>query len=222
MSLEISHGVVRRGRRTVLEAGHIATAAAGIAMVGINGSGKSSLFMHLADALLTSRHGSTIMLHGRAASLAYVPQIPALPDWLRVEAVAQLYGLDPGALIDAMPELHLHEVSRTRAGALSLGQKQALCIALALGRNADVTMLDEPFSALDFRRRIGAVTLLRRRLESGGCILLSSQSVSDLTGLCAHYVVIRDGRYVFNGSREDLDGSGDEGRFERALLDLLV
>src|SRR5690606_15078238 len=128
--------------------------------VGINGSGKSSLFMHLADVLLASRSGSTIRIDGRPASVAYVPQHPALPGWLTPREVARVYGLEFDALAAAMPGLHLREIARTGVAALSAGQRQVLALALALGRAADITLLDEPFTALDFRRRIGAIDLL--------------------------------------------------------------
>lgn len=221
--LDIEHGTVRRGTATVLERGRItAPAPAAVALIGINGSGKSSLFLHLIDALRGSRGGASISIGGRTASLAFVPQEPALPAWLDVRHVARLHDLDLDRLIERMPGLHLDELRRKRAGALSLGQRQAFAIALALGRNADLVLLDEPFSALDFRRRIGALDLLRQRVAQGGSVLLSSQSASDLIGVCDTYVVIRDGRYIFAGSRIELEArAGDDG-IERELLRMLV
>lgn len=207
----------------MLESGRIEAAApSGIAMVGINGSGKSSLLMHLADTLVSSHGAASLVVDGRRASIAYVPQMPAMPEWLRVEAVARVYGIEFATLRDSMPELYLGELTGARAGALSIGQKQVLSIALALGRHADVTLLDEPFSALDFRRRIGALALLRRSIERGGWFLLSSQVASDLIASCVRFVVIRDGRYVFNGVRGELAGNGDDASVERGLLRLLV
>src|SRR5690606_37892785 len=94
VTLRIEHVQVRRGRSRVLEPGGItASAPAAIGVVGINGSGKSSLFMHLADVLLASRSGSSIRIDGRPASVAYVPQHPALPGWLTPREVARVYGL---------------------------------------------------------------------------------------------------------------------------------
>lgn len=222
MTLEITHGAVRRGRRTVLEAGHITAAVpSAVGIIGINGSGKSSLFMQLTDTL-ASRGSAAIRLSHRPATLAYVPQVPALPGWLRVEQVADLYGLRYGILVEAMPGLYLSEIARQRASALSIGQRQALVIALALGRHADATLLDEPFAALDFRRRIGVHELLRQRCDEGGAILLSSQAAADLIGLCDRFAVIRDGIYVFNGSRTELGGHGDDSELEKRLLQLLT
>ncbi|HEX2168373.1 MAG TPA: ATP-binding cassette domain-containing protein [Longimicrobiales bacterium] len=222
MSVQITHGSVRRGMRRVLEPGRMTIdAGSALAVVGINGSGKSSLFMQLADTL-SSRGTATITIDGRRASLAYVPQVPALPGWLRTENIAHMFGLGFEALVECMPGLHLAEVAGQKASALSVGQRQGLAIALALGRRAEVTLLDEPFSALDFRRRIGALELLAQHCRDGRTVVLSSQSAADLIGLCQHFVVIRDGRYVFNAPRVGLGADADDRRIEQRLLDLLT
>lgn len=222
MKLEITHGPVRRGRRHVLDAGEVALELPGaLAIVGINGSGKSSLFMQLADTL-ASRGSASVRIDGRPATLAWVPQTPALPHWLRPEDTARMYGMSFDTLLRDMPGLYLDELRGRRFGSLSLGQQQALAIAVALGRNAPVTMLDEPFSALDFRRRRGALDLLRERRDAGDAIVLSSQAASDLLEICDRFLVLRDGRHIFDGTREDLAAGGDDRRIEQRLLELLT
>lgn len=222
--LVIRFPIVRRGQRAILEAGEIRAAyPSAVAVVGINGSGKSSLFMHLAGALRSAiRSPATIDLEGRRPSLAYVPQSPSLPPWLTARQAATLYGLGYDEMCADLPSLHLGELDGQLCGRLSLGQQQALAVALALGRNAELTMLDEPFSALDFRRRIGALEILRERVTGprAAAILISSQSAADLAGLCGRYVVLREGRVVFNAPAARLTphGAADvEGR----LLELL-
>jgi ABC-type multidrug transport system ATPase subunit len=222
MTLEITHSAIRRGRRTVLEAGHIAAPLpVAIAVVGINGSGKSSLFMRLTDTLSTPGTAS-VTIARRRVTVAYVPQAPALPAWLRSEHIADLCGLSFSALADGMPGLHLAEVAGQKAAALSVGQQQALAIGLALGRDADVIVLDEPFAALDFRRRLGTLDLLRQYRDAGRAVLQSSQTAADLVDLCDRFLVIRDGRYVFNGTRADLVGDADNSSIERRLLAILT
>lgn len=222
MRLDIRHGAVRRGRRTVLEPGHFSfQLPAALAVVGINGSGKSSLFMQLTDAL-ADRVSAAITIDGRRSSLACVPQVPALPGWLKADRIATMYGLELGVLMARMPGLHLDELASRKSRDLSVGQRQGLAIAIALGRNADVTLLDEPFSALDFRRRIGTLDLLRQHLAAGRTIILSSQSAADLVELCDRFAVIRDGRYVFNGTRAELAAGGDGREVEQRLLELLT
>ena len=221
MILEIRHGPVRRGRRIVLEAAHLSVRMpAALALVGINGSGKSSLFMQLTDTL-SSRGSATVTLDGRPATLAYVPQVPALPGWLRAEQVVEMFCLSFANLVRSMPGMYLTEMAGRRVATLSVGQRQALAIAIAIGRDAGVLLMDEPFSALDFRRRLCVLELLRARRDAGRAVVLSSQSAADLVELCDRFVVIRDGRYAFDGSRSDLsDGTGHD--MEQRLLELLT
>jgi ABC-2 type transport system ATP-binding protein len=221
-TLDIAHGVIRRGRRAVLQPGRIhADLPAAVAVVGVNGSGKSSLFLHLSDTLHAGRGDRTIRVAGRPASIATVPQLPALPAWLHVTRLSRAFGLEFAALAASMPGLLLHEFAHRRVHQLSLGQRQALAVALALGRGADVTLLDEPFSALDFRRRVAALQLMRDHVHGGRSILLSSQSAADLAGVCDHYVVIRDGRYIFNGPVAALGAAASLPHIEERLLELL-
>lgn len=220
--LVITHGGVRRGRRPVLQANSVRVVLPGaLAVAGVNGSGKSSLFMCLTGTL--AGRAARILIDGRKPSLAYVPQDAALPGWLNAEQAARLYGLDFASLRDRMPRLYLDELGRQSCGRLSTGQRQALAIAIALGRDADLTLLDEPFSGLDFRRRAGVLELLRRRTRvPGRGLVLSSQSADDLREIGSHYLVLRGGVCVFNGSSAALTGeASDSSAVERRLLELL-
>lgn len=223
MRLVVRHGPVLRGRHPVLEPGTIdLPLPAAVGVVGINGSGKSSLFMALAG-VLRNRGVATVTVAGVAASVAWAPQTPALPEWLSVEDVTRLYGVQFADLLASMPGLHLEELAGQRASALSVGQRQALCFALALALGAALTLLDEPFSALDFRRRLGALSLLAdwRRKHPERALFLSSQTSTDLVDVCQHFIVLRSGRYAFNGPAEEL-AAGGGGSVEDRLLRLLT
>lgn len=221
--LEIRSGVVRRGRVPILEPVRFSVpASAVIGVAGINGSGKTSLFMQLTGTVRgAARSACSVLVGGRPATLAYVPQVPALPGWVRAEDLASAFGVDWRTLVASMPQLALHEIPAVHAGRLSPGQRQALMLAVMLGRRADLTLLDEPFSALDFRRRAGALDLLRQRAAAGQSLLLSSPTAADFAGLCTHMLVLHGGRCIFSGQVSDLAPSGAAAELERELL-LLV
>lgn len=208
MTLHIEYPEVRRGRRRVLEADTIvAPAPAAVGIIGVNGSGKTSLFMHLADVLVAARRTpSRVRLGGGRPEIAWVTQTPALPEWLDASGIALLYGLSFNAMSERMPGLHLDELRGRTVGSMSLGQRQALAIALALGTHAGLILMDEPFSALDFRRRHAVLHLLRERSAAGTALLLSSQVLGDLLDVCNHLVVLREGRQLFQGSPAQLGG----------------
>ena len=224
--LRIHHGDVFRGRHHVLHGGRIETALpAAVAIVGVNGSGKTSLFLHLCDALLRRKQQADLHVGDSPARIAFAPQAPSLPEWLTPAGAAALYGLDFDRLHADLPGLHLDEIAGKRFGSMSVGQQQALGVALAVGRDANLLILDEPFAALDFRRRIALIDALAAWKSRDGerALLLSSQNASDLVELCEHFVVLRDGRYVFNGPRDELTGGAiDASTAERKLLQLLT
>jgi ABC-type multidrug transport system ATPase subunit len=158
---------------------------------------------------------------GALKPVAYTPQVPAFPGWLTVDRVAMLYHLDLERLIDAFPGLLLDELRGRRAGALSVGQRQALSVAIALGLDAPLLLLDEPFAAIDFRRRLGLIDILRER-HPRTLALISSQSGADLLETCSWLVVLRAGRCVFTGALSEVAGAaGELAAFEQNVLALL-
>ncbi|MEX1182830.1 MAG: ATP-binding cassette domain-containing protein [Gemmatimonadota bacterium] len=221
--LLIEHPDVRRGRHVVLYASCLRMPLPGaLAVVGLNGSGKTTLFMQLTGTLAGARRAA-VTIDGRVPALAYVPQHAALPAWLAVDDAVRLYGLELSGLQECLPQLYLDELAGQRCGSLSAGQRQALAIAIALGLNAPLTLLDEPFAALDFRRRTGVIARLRERIgRPDRGVILSSQSAADLRPLCSHYLVLHGGRCVFSGTREQLTRGQDEiDADERRLLQIL-
>lgn len=202
-TVRISHTAVRRGRRIVLEPALLevpARATAGV--VGLNGAGKSTLFLGLAD-LLTRRAGRFLIeADYEELRVAYMPQKPALPEWLTVESALPLYGSSFADVAAACPGLRLDELRHRYVSELSGGQLQALVFAACWARRAHITLLDEPFANMDMARRRAALRLIAGR--SSGLVLLSAQAAADLIDCCDWYVVLRSGRYAFAGSADEL------------------
>lgn len=226
MRVRITHPDIRRGRTVALHAAELdLPARANVGIVGINGAGKSTLMHGLAGSLRGRR--SQPQLHGLSADrIAYSPQQPAFPGWLRTETVSELFGLELTTLERTFPELLLEELHGKRVDTLSAGQRQVLSVAISLALEAPLTLLDEPFAAIDFRRRVALLALLRRHAGCG-LSLISSQNGADLVETCSWMVVLREGHYVFSGPREELtgaalDGTAALGRFEENVLGLLA
>jgi ABC-2 type transport system ATP-binding protein len=235
--LRLHHGALRRGRQVVLQAGAItAPAGAHVALVGLNGAGKTTLLLHAAG---TVGRGRAMQLEVEGADgwsavhrprRALAPQQPRLPGWLRVADVLRLYGCEPDSVTASLPGLHIGELLDARTRTLSVGQAQAVSVALALAGDADLVLLDEPLASLDFRRRIGLLEALAARPRRG-MLLMSAQAAADVAGSCDRVVVVKAGRYAWQGPVRDLIDSDDSGvhesaapdaeRLERRLLALL-
>jgi ABC-type multidrug transport system ATPase subunit len=222
----IRHGAVRRGHHLVLEAGEFnVPESAVVGLVGINGAGKTSLMMSLAGLLPVPRGRRSRTSQDGARRIGYAPQRATFPEWLRAPDIARMFGFAFDDLERACPGMRLDEIRPLQGGAMSVGQAQTLSIALALAGNAPIILLDEPFAPLDFRRRIALIALLSRPADARGLVLVSSQSAADLLDICNWIVVLKAGRYVYDGPLSEMIGevSGDrKQRLEERILSYIA
>jgi iron complex transport system ATP-binding protein len=152
------------------------------ALIGANGSGKSSLIRLLAGLLAPAR--GEVLFDGvplrriearqRARRIAYVPQATATVFPLTALEVV-LTGRSPytqrfrfenerdlaiaHAALAAVEAAHLAARSVTE---LSGGERQLVALARALAQEPDCLLLDEPSAALDLKHRAGLLRHLRR------------------------------------------------------------
>jgi energy-coupling factor transporter ATP-binding protein EcfA2 len=152
-----------------------------LALIGGNGSGKSTVLRHLAVPGV---------IPGRAAIVFQDPD-----EQLVAGAVAAEFALGAGpdaadtVTAWAAPfglEAHLGLDARL----LSAGQKQRLQLALALRSDPDLLLLDEPTSLQD---ETGAAWLRERLAAWPGAMVWATQR-RDEAALCHDALVLRDGR----------------------------
>ena len=163
---------VRYGGRVAV-AGVSLTAAPGelLAILGANGSGKSSLLRALAGV---QAHGGGITWDGGPAppgSIGYMPQdsgTRAALSAFEVVLLGRMRSLsfrvgaaDLRAAEAAMAEIGVADLARRRVGELSGGQRQMVLLAQVLAGDPRVLLLDEPTSALDIAHQLHVLDLLR-------------------------------------------------------------
>lgn len=117
-----------------------------IGIVGINGTGKSTLLRMIAGEE-TPDAGQIIRQNG--LKIAYVAQNPVFP----ADADIRSYAFTRGAGEDWQAESNLRELGITRfdekISHLSGGQKRRVVLAKTLAEDFDVLLLDEPTNHLD-------------------------------------------------------------------------
>jgi len=216
-SLEVDD-LVSGWDRTVVLNGVSLTATPGstLAILGRNGAGKTTLFATLMG--LTTLHGGTILMGGRAIDalpthrrarlgLGYVSQEREIFSSLTVMenlAVAALSGGWPPDRVFALFPL-LAERRRSTGNRLSGGEQQMLAIARALVGGPKILLLDEPLGGLApivIENLFEA--LLAIRDNAGVTMILAEQKVDFALAFAEDALVLERGCIVFRGRTAEL------------------
>ncbi|ATL28822.1 ABC transporter ATP-binding protein [Streptomyces formicae] len=184
------------------------------AVVGPNGAGKSTL-LALAAGLERPSSGTLTVLGaapGEArARVAYVAQDKPLHPQLTIADTLRLGAeLNPGhwdtATAERVVSGGLDPNARIRT--LSGGQRTRVALALALGKRAELLLLDEPMADLDPLARHQLMgTLMATAAEHGTTVVMSSHIVGELADACDHLLLVGAGRIRLGGGIDDLVGA---------------
>ena len=157
-----------------------------VAVLGPNGSGKSTLFS-TAVGLLQPVRGE-IAVDGR---VAYLPQHlvlePTFPitvlDTVRMGRWGQLGWLrrlgrhDHELVGRAMDRLDIADLADRRLSSLSGGQRQRALLAQAMAQDAEMVLLDEPFTGVDAPTAEAIRVLLREWRGEGRTVLVATHDL---------------------------------------------
>ena len=204
---------VERGGRLVVD-GVTASVPAGsiTGLLGPSGCGKSSL-MRAIVGVQARVSGTLEVLELPAGTpalrsrLGYVTQAPAVYGDLtareNLRYFARVLGAPPDAVAQALEAVALERHAEQAVGRLSGGEQARVSLATALLARPEVLVLDEPTVGLDpvLRRDLWA---LFRRLADAGATLLISSHVMDEAEYCDRILLMRDGRLLADGTREEL------------------
>ena len=208
--------VEKRFRRQQVLAGIDLTLERGhrVALVGSNGAGKTTLircllgeYLHkgrvLVDGLAPREHRAQVL-----SRIGFVPQLPPplkMPVGQLVRFAATLCGADSARIEAVAARLGLDVAGFRRQSFVKLsgGQKQKLLIAIALGRDADILVLDEPAANLDPEARRVFFVMLAERQDSAA-MLISSHRLDEVAALVNRVIELDQGRVVLDDRVADL------------------
>ena len=172
------------------------------AFLGRNGSGKTTTLRILLGLLLPTRGSSTILGHdsqhippAARGSIGYVAENHPLIPWMTVrqagEFQAAFYSNWNPKVFNAIVE-HFALDPKTKASALSRGQRAGLALALALAPEPELLILDDPALGLDpVARRALLESILLITRNPNRTVLLSSHLLDDIERV-ADYLLILD------------------------------
>ncbi len=191
------------------------------ALVGANGSGKSTILKALAR-ILKPREGAayldgkaihTLSTRQVAKDLAILPQNPEAPEGLSVRELVS-YGRfphqrgfgwlsreDDEAVTWAMSITGMTVFAERAVGSLSGGQRQRAWIAMALAQQTDILLLDEPTTFLDMAHQLEVLQLLQRlNKDAGRTVVMVVHDLNHASRYAHHLIAIAEGKVVAEGA----------------------
>ncbi len=199
------------------------------AFLGPNGAGKSTTLKMLTGLLAPSSGEATVAgFDIQRQSLELKPAIGVLPehlglfDHLTVEEhlhmSGPIYGLSKQETErrtnDLLRALALEHGRETFADHCSHGMRKKTALALALLHNPKVLFLDEPFEGIDPVTSKTIRDLLHALAQRGVTVFFTSHILSIVERLATHYILIRQGRVVWNSEAAALPSTLEEMYFE--------
>lgn len=218
--------VVAKSKVSILHDLNFAIQAGSITgLIGPSGSGKTTLMRAIVGV---QRYTGTLRVLSKSAgdkslrsNLGYVTQNPAIYADLTVEQNLRYFAVLARATKEQMKVI-LEQVDLVRqkdqlAETLSGGQKARVSLAIALLGSPELLVLDEPTVGLDPILRRDLWNLFDRLATQGKTLLISSH-VMDEADRCTDLLLLRDGKLLWQDTRERLLTETKTNSVEKAFL----
>ena len=184
-----------------------------VGVLGLNGSGKSTMLKLIAGLLFPTKGEITIFggsPRGNRAHTVFLGETDTLWPWMTPnDARRFMAGLYPDFDAARFNELlDVLEVPRRKTKAMSKGERGRLRLVMALARSAKLYLLDEPLAGIDLISREKIMMALVREWRTDAMILLSTHEVAEAEGLFERVVYLRDGRLALDARAEQLREQG--------------
>ena len=232
LALNVSHLVVRYGRRVAVDALSLSVKPGEIVgMLGPNGAGKSTALLAIAGAL--KPECGTIEINGHDASkdplaaharVGLCDQPPSLYDFLTVEehlefvAKSRAENSDPDTTRSIVERLGLSRVAQQLNRELSFGYRQRVGLATALVGGTRVVLLDETLNGLDPHAARITRDVLQEAAARGVAIVMSTHLLGVAERLCTRLVIVDQGKIVDDVRGPALAALLDQGPFALEAL----
>lgn len=225
--IEVKSVAKKYGRHEVLkDVSFYANTGECVGIVGANGCGKSTLLKILSGSI---KPDSGSLVYDGADPLknvkiferliGYVPQENPLMTQLSVMDNLKFWYCDSSRslkndLINGAPAmLGISAYADKRVDRLSGGQKKRLSIACALAKQPAVLIMDEPGASLDIVCKEDIKNYLKRYMQSGGTVILTSHEQTELE-LCSRMYLLK------NGIMHELDGHPGAAELKSVIMEL--
>lgn len=192
-----------------------------VGLVGANGAGKTTLVKILSGIIEPSTGYAKVLgftpherrdefrrqialIMGQKAQLWW--DLPAADCFLLLR---EIYAIEKRRCAERIEELsealEVKSLLNVPIRRLSLGERMKMELMAALLHEPKVIFLDEPTIGLDIGAQHAIRDFLKRyRARQKPAIILTSHYMEDIKALCERIVIIREGRFVYDGSLSEV------------------
>ncbi|GBE07051.1 putative ABC transporter ATP-binding protein YbhF [bacterium BMS3Bbin11] len=215
-----------------------------VGLVGPNGAGKSTTLKAILGLInyrgelevfgRNPRNERAQLMH----DISYISDVASLPEWIRVDQLLDLMeSTHPSYdLRKSLNFLARTDISKSqRVKHLSKGMKTQLHLAIVMGINARMLVLDEPTMGLDIIYRTEFYDqLMNEYFDQQRTILITTHQIEEIEHILTDIIIINKGKIVINMPVEEIGNyyvqlktakeTADQARklnpvYERDLLD---
>ena len=181
-------------------------------LLGPNGSGKSTTLKMIAGLVLPNK--GNVTLNGKtvtrkmASEVAYLTELDMFYEAFTVEQMIRFYAsqfpdFDSDRAKDLISFMELDQSKKIKH--LSKGNRGRLKLVLALSRNTEVLLLDEPFSGLDPMVRDTIVKGLLSYIDFGNqTVIIATHEIDEIEAILDEAFIISNGQILGHCIVEEL------------------
>lgn len=185
-----------------------------VALLGANGSGKSTFLRLLAqdeqpnsgNIFYHNQNLQSITVNCRDDVLfidenQYLPLDISLEQWAHTFSL-QYVRYDKAIFYDLLARFDVHKDKTFLS--LSRGQKMKALFALQASKKPTVYLIDEITSVLDVGSRLEMMNFLKKEVSSGALVVMSTNIGSELQSIATSVCYLRNGEMVLSCKSEEL------------------
>ncbi len=176
-----------------------------VGLLGPNGSGKTTLIKIIAG--LIQDYSGNIYIDNKPidytskAKISYLPEQQTLNEWWTIGTALKFYSdffanFDVAKFENMLDMFKLEK--RMKIKRLSKGMKEKVNLALALSKQADIYLLDEPLGGVDPAARSIILENIIQNYNQNSLLILSTHLISDIEPVLDRAVFIKDRKILLN------------------------
>lgn len=182
-----------------------------IGLLGPNGSGKTTL-IKIINGLLTPSYGK-VTINGNPPGVeskkivSYLPDNIYLNSWMSVRQIVNYFkdfyeDFREDMAYDLFDRLGIRPENKLKH--LSKGNKEKVCLILAMSRNAKLYVLDEPIAGVDPATRDYVISTIINNYNPDASVLISTHLISDIEQILDEAIFVQNGNLLLHESVDNI------------------